>query len=151
MLFFPILKENFSYMKKIIPGLILAWMFTCTSAFSQQENKTDNKIRQYWFVMLTAGSNRDQDSITAARIQKDHLANINRLYNEGKLKLAGPFGDEGKWIGLFIFDCETKEEVEKLIKTDPAVAAGRLNYEIHPWWTAATGSFIPGKPSKPAQ
>jgi len=70
---------------------------------------------------------------------------------EGKLKVAGPFGDEGKWIGLFIFDCETKEEVEKLLKTDPAVAAGRLNYEIHPWWTAATGSFTPGKPAKPGQ
>jgi len=55
--------------------------------------------------------------------------------------VAGPFGDEGKWIGLFIFDCETKEEVEKLLKTDPAIAAGRLNYEIHPWWTAASGSF----------
>jgi uncharacterized protein YciI len=77
------------------------------------------------------------------------MANIKRLYNDGKLKVAGPFGDEGKWIGLFIFDCETKEEVEKLLKTDPAIAAGRLNYEIHPWWTAATGSFTPGTPAKP--
>ena len=63
-----------------------------------------------------------------------------------KLKVAGPFGDEGKWIGIFIFDCSTKEEVEKLVNTDPAIKAGRLNYEIHPWWTAAIGSFVPGKP-----
>jgi uncharacterized protein len=138
-------------MKEIIPGLILACSLISTSAFCQQEKKPESQIRQYWFVMLTAGSNRSQDSVTAAKIQKEHLANINRLYNDGKLKVAGPFGDEGKWIGLFIFDCETKEEVEKLVKTDPAVAAGRLNYEIHPWWTAASGSFLPGKPSKPAQ
>jgi uncharacterized protein YciI len=85
----------------------------------------------------------------ASKIQEGHMANIKRLYNDGKLKVAGPFGDEGKWIGLFIFDCETKEEVEKLLKTDPAIAAGRLNYEIHPWWTAATGSFTPGEPAKP--
>jgi len=135
-------------MKKIV-ALIFVCSLIYTSAFSQQEKKLEEQIRQYWFVMLTSGNNRKQDSATAAKIQRDHLANINRLYNEGKLKVAGPFGDEGKWIGLFIFDCETKEEVEKLVRTDPAVAAGRLNYEIHPWWTAATGSFIPGKPVKP--
>lgn len=136
-------------MKKIIPALIFVCSLICTSAFSQQEKKIEDQIRQYWFVMLTAGNTRNQDTATAAKIQRDHLANINRLYNEGKLKVAGPFGDEGKWIGLFIFDCDTKEEVEKLVKADPAVAAGRLNYEIHPWWTAATGSFTPGKPSRP--
>ena len=134
-----------------MPTFPLSVLFTLTftSAFSQQEKKLEDQIRQYWFVMLTAGSNRNQDSATAAKIQQGHMANINRLYNEGKLKVAGPFGDEGKWIGIFIFDCETKEEVEKLLKTDPAIVAGRLNYEIHPWWTAATGSFVPGKPVKP--
>jgi uncharacterized protein YciI len=138
-------------MKKITPGLVLLCLLVYTSAFSQQEKKLEEQIRQYWFVMLTAGNNRSQDSVTAAKIQEGHMANINKLYNEGKLKVAGPFGDEGKWIGLFIFDCETKEEVEKLVKTDPAVAAGRLNYEIHPWWTAATGSFTPSKPAKGKQ
>jgi uncharacterized protein YciI len=137
-------------MKKILPGLMLACLIS-SSVFSQQEKKPGEQIRQYWFVMLTAGNNRNQDSAAAAKIQEGHMANIKRLYNEGKLKVAGPFGDEGKWIGLFIFDCETKEEVEKLVKTDPAIAAGRLNYEIHPWWTAASGSFSPGKPVKPAQ
>ena len=137
-------------MKKILPGLMLACLIS-SSVFSQQEKKTEEQIRQYWFVMLTAGNNHNQDSAAAAKIQEGHMANIKRLYNEGKLKVAGPFGDEGKWIGLFIFDCETKEEVEKLVKTDPAIAAGRLNYEIHPWWTAASGSFSPGKPVKPAQ
>lgn len=135
-------------MKKMIAIIIIS-LLSSISAFSQQEKKLENQIRQYWFVMLTAGDNRSQDSVAAAKIQEGHMANINRLYNEGKLKVAGPFGDEGKWIGLFIFDCDTKEEVEKLLKTDPAIAAGRLNYEIHSWWTAATGSFTPGKPVKP--
>jgi uncharacterized protein YciI len=133
-------------MKKSFLLFIAVCLLVCFSAYSQKEKKPEDQVRQYWFVMLTAGPNRTQDSITATKIQEGHMANINRLYNEGKLKVAGPFGDEGKWIGIFIFDCETKEEVEKLIKTDPAIAAGRLNYEIHPWWTAATGSFTPGKP-----
>ena len=132
---------------------LLSLITTSQTSFCQKDStgkKPGNHVRQYWFVMLTAGNTRNQDSATAAGIQEAHMANINKLYYDGKLKVAGPFGDEGKWIGLFIFDCETKEEVEKLVKTDPAVSAGRLAYEIHPWWTGATGSFVPGKPVKQA-
>ena len=108
-------------------------------------------IRRYWFVMLTKGNDRSQDSATAEKIQTGHIANIKKLYGEGKIKVAGPFGEEGDpmtigWVGLFIFDCETKEEVEKLLQTDPAVSAGRLAFEIKPWYTVPIGSFVPGKP-----
>lgn len=106
----------------------------------------EEQIRKYYFVMLTRGTNRSQDSATAAKLQEGHLANINRLYKEGKIKVAGPFGDNGNWRGIFIFDCETEEEVKKLLDTDPMIAAGRLAYEVHPWYTAPMGSFKPGKP-----
>jgi uncharacterized protein YciI len=138
--------------------LIAIVLINASPLFSQQKAhaagkaKPENKIKQYWFVMLVEGKNRTQDSVTAAKIQEGHMANINRLYYEGKLKVAGPFGDDGNWKGIFIFDlvagCSTKEELEKLLLTDPAIASGRLAYEIHPWWTAATGSFIPGIPVK---
>lgn len=65
------------------------------------------------------------------------MANINRLYYDGKLKVAGPFGDDGNWKGIFIFNCKTKEELETLLNTDRAIAAGRLAYDIHSCWTAA--------------
>lgn len=91
--------------------------------------------------MLTKVNNRTQDSVTAAKIQEGHMENITRLYNDGKIKVAGPFGDEGNWRGIFIFDCATKEEVESLLTTNPAISSGRLSYEIHPWWTSPTGSF----------
>lgn len=137
-------------MKKWLFPLLI---FTCTNVFAQQKNakaaKPEDQIRQYWFVMLTKGSNRTQDSATAAKLQEGHMANINRLYYDGKIKVAGPFGDDGVWRGIFIFDCTTKEEVERLLNTDPAIEAGRLAYEIHPWYTAPTGSFKPGKPKKP--
>jgi uncharacterized protein len=113
----------------------------------EKKENLEEQIRKYWFVMLLKGPNRTQDSTTAAKIQKAHLENINRLYNEGKIKVAGPFGDDGNWLGIFIFDCETKEEVEKLLQTDMAVSSGRLTYDIRPWYTAPTGSFKPGKPN----
>ncbi len=120
-----------------------------TKAAGKTAAKTpEANIKQFWFVMLKKGNNRNQDSATAAKLQAGHMANINSLYYAGKLKVAGPFGDDGDWLGIFIFDCETKEEVEKLLATDPAISAGRLGYDIHPWWTAPIGSFKPGIPQK---
>lgn len=134
-------------MKQLIT-LTAAIIFLTISFAQQKTEKMENQIRQYWFVMLLKGNNRTQDSATAAKIQEGHMANINRLYYEGKLKVAGPFGDNGNWLGIFIFDCKTKEEVEQLLKTDPAVSSGRLAYDIRPWWTAPTGNFKPGVPEK---
>lgn len=132
--------------------ITLLALLVCQSGYSQADpgtKKPEEQIRKYWFVMLTTGANRSQDSVTAAKIQQGHLANIGRLYNEGKLKVAGPFGEKGNWVGLFILDCATKEEAEELVKTDPAIAAGRLAYEIKAWYTAPIGSFVPGKPKTP--
>ena len=130
------------------------FLFVTTISFAQQkQERPEDQIRQYWFVMLMKGPNRTQDSATAVQIQQGHMANINRLYYEGKLKVAGPFGDGGNWQGIFIFDagvegCKTKEEMEQLLKSDPAILNGRLIYELKPWYTAAMGSFKPGIPEK---
>jgi uncharacterized protein YciI len=127
-------------------------LFVSLAGFTQQKNDTPKeKIQPYWFVMLLKGPNRSQDSVSAAKIQEGHMANMSRLYKEGKLKVAGPFGDGGNWVGLFIFDaaapgCKTKEEIELLVKTDPAIIAGRLTYDIRPWWTMNNGSFKTGIP-----
>ena len=49
------------------------------------------------------------------------MANIKMLANSGKLMVAGPFGDDGNWRGIFILDCKDKDEAEKLLQTDPAI------------------------------
>lgn len=127
--------------------LLIIALLLSTSAFSQEKKTTaPPNIKKYWFVMLTTGPNRSQDSATAAKLQEGHMSNMGMMYREGKLKVAGPFGDDGNWRGIFIFDCETKEEVLKLLAKDPAISAGRLAYEIHPWYTEPSGSFAPGKP-----
>ncbi|MFM9909307.1 MAG: hypothetical protein ACKVOW_08160 [Chitinophagaceae bacterium] len=116
--------------------------------FAQNIKQKDLRvsIRKYWFVMLTKGPNRNQDSITAAAIQTEHLSNIGYLYQEGIVKVAGPFDENDQWPGLFIFDCSTKEEVENYLQTDKAVTSERLRYQIQGWHTSPIGSFKPGKP-----
>ncbi|HET9057813.1 MAG TPA: YciI family protein [Chitinophagaceae bacterium] len=130
----------------IIPGFAQNKPTGSGKQHKVSEKKPEETIQQYFFVMLSKGPNRAQDSATAAKIQEGHLANIKKLYNEGKLKVAGPFGDDGNWRGIFIFDCKTEEEVKQLLNTDPAIRSGRLVYEIHPWYTSPIGSFKPGKP-----
>ena len=133
-------------MNKIIYSAIFILVFGFSAG--AQDKPATEQIKRYWFVMLMRGENRNHDSLTAANLQKGHMDNISRLYYDGKLKVAGPFGDNGDWRGIFIFDAETREEVDSLLKTDPAIAAGRLKYDIRPWYTAPMGSFVPGKPKK---
>jgi uncharacterized protein len=94
-------------------------------------------MKRYVMAFLMRGPNRDQDSATSADLQKAHLENINRLAQEGKLILAGPFLDDGEIRGIFIFDLESVEEARALTETDPAIQAGRLVMELHPWYGSA--------------
>ncbi len=128
--------------------LLLICLALASTSLSAQDKKPEPKIKKYWFVMLMRGPERNQDSVTAAKLQAGHMANMEKMYYDGKLKVAGPFGDDGPWRGIFIFDCETKEEVIQLLKGDPAITAGRLAYEIRPWYTEPSGNFAPGKPVK---
>lgn len=135
-------------MNKVVYLLLLVFIAVKAEAQIDANKKPEEQIRGYWFVLLTKGDNRNQDSATAMQLQTGHLNNINRLYNEGKVKVAGPYGQNNDgWQGLFIFDCATRNEVDSLLKTDPAISAGRLKYEIKPWYTAPIGSFVPGKPA----
>ena len=94
-------------------------------------------MHQYVMAFLKAGPNRNQDSTQAVELQRAHRANINRMAKEGKLVLAGPFMDDGELRGIYIFDVKTIEEAKELTKTDPAIKAGRLVMEMHPWYGSA--------------
>ncbi|PHL00555.1 hypothetical protein CGL56_04640 [Neolewinella marina] len=94
-------------------------------------------MRPYVMALLKAGPNRSSDSTAAAELQRAHMANIDRLAEEGKLVLAGPFLDDGDLRGIYVFDVATVEEARELTATDPAIAAGSLVMELHPWYGSA--------------
>ena|SRR5687767_1284875 len=99
------------------------------------------EMKRYWLVFLKKGPNRNHDSVSAAKIQEAHLANINRLAKEGKIIMAGPMGTDGDLRGIFIMDCKDSTEVESFVNTDTAVITGRLRMEYYPWWSEK-GKYI---------
>lgn len=99
------------------------------------------EMKRFWLVLLQKGPNRNQDSISAEKIQAAHMANINRLAKEGKLIMAGPIGVEDDLRGIFLMNCADSAEVENFVRTDSAVITGRLIMKYYPWWTAK-GKYI---------
>jgi len=80
-------------------------------------------------------------------LQKAHLAHIQKMGKSGKLLVAGPFTDGGDLRGMFIFRVETLEEAKALAEQDPAVKAGRLVIEWHPWFAAKNIAVTPKAPA----
>jgi uncharacterized protein len=58
------------------------------------------------------------------------------MADSGKLLVAGPFTDNGDLRGMLIFRVESPEEARALAEQNPAVKAGRLVLEWHPWFAA---------------
>lgn len=90
-------------------------------------------MKQYWFVMLKRGPKRDQSPEEAKQLQAGHMANIQAYATMGQLQIAGPFMDDGDWRGIFILDVPDRAGAQAMCDSDPAVKAGRLACEIHPW------------------
>lgn len=129
----------------LFTGLLLL-SFSAAKVYAQSNPEKEWNMRSYYFILLKTGPNRTHDSATAAAIMKGHLDNITRLFNEKKLVLAGPFLDDSEYRGIFILDAPSLEAATRLADSDPAIAAGRLAYEIHPWY--GPGSIIVKKGKK---
>jgi uncharacterized protein YciI len=107
------------------------------AALAKKLGADDYGMRTYVMAFLKAGPDRSRSREDADTLQAAHMANINRLATEGKLVLAGPFADDGPLRGIYIFDVRTVAEAEALTKTDPAIQAGSLVMELHPWYGSA--------------
>lgn len=91
------------------------------------------QTRSFTMVFLTLDPNRPvltQPVIDS--LQAEHMKNIQRLANEGKLLAAGPFDGGG---GLFVLSTASKDTAAMWLATDPAVRSRR--------WIIETYQYIP--------
>jgi len=94
------------------------------------------KWNTVYLAFLKKGPNRkegDGETPEIQELQKAHIANINRLAELKKLVVAGPFGDDGPFRGIFVFRVGSLKEAEDLCATDPMIKINRLAVELHPW------------------
>ena len=102
-------------------------------------------MKNYVLVILKTGENKTTDKEELNKLFRGHMENIQRLVKEGKLIVAGPFGENNlTWRGLFIFDVQTVEEARKLVQTDPAIKAKLFDVDLVPWYgSAAISEYLP--------
>ncbi len=100
-------------------------------------------MRHYVIAFLKSGPVKLTDSLQRAELQKAHLKNIVKMTDAGKLITAGPFLDDQPLRGIYIFDVTSVEEARELTATDPAVKAGTLIMELHPWYGSAALKELP--------
>lgn len=98
-------------------------------------------MQQYFVVFLKAGPKRNQSEEETEQIQQRHLDYLSKVFREGHTSITGPFGDDGEIRGIVVYNTATLEQAKTLAERDPAVQAGRLVVEVHPWW-AAKGSKL---------
>jgi len=105
---------------------------------AQENTEPQFEMKTYYFVFLNAAPDRPTiDSAKAMEIQAGHMAHMNDIFRQGKLKLAGPFIDGGETRGIWILDVATEEEAKEICSKDPAVINGRLNPVIKQWYGPA--------------
>ena len=131
---------------KALPFLLL--VFTCVAAAQQPAfdaelakklGADERGMKTYVLCILKTGpKDAEIKGDARAKVFEGHFANIQRLAEEGKLAVAGPFGKNDKtWRGLYIFNVSTLEDAEKLVALDPAVKAGMFVYDLTPWYGTA--------------
>jgi uncharacterized protein YciI len=103
-----------------------------------------NGMRRYVLVILKTGPTRVPDGAKRDAMFAGHFANMERLAKEGKLALAGPFGENRDgWRGLFVMAVDTVDEARALTQTDPVIRNGEMVAEYHPWYGSAATMMIP--------
>lgn len=104
-------------------------------ATRQLDHPSPEDLEPLVLGLLVRAPNRVENPANAEDIQKGHLAYMDSLHKQGKLVAAGPFLDEGSARGLVVYRVATVDEARALAANDPAVKAGRLVLEAHPWMT----------------
>ena len=98
-------------------------------------------MKQYFMCFLKSGPERGQSEEEAAKLQEKHMAHLSKMHIDGHACIAGPFGSDGEIRGIVIYKTSTLEMADSLARLDPAVKAGRLTVEVHPWW-AMKGAIL---------
>jgi uncharacterized protein YciI len=94
----------------------------------------DHKLVQFQMAILKKAPKWNSISEDERKqILHQHLSNVIAMLQSGKAVAAGPFGDDSELGGIFILHAASTDEAKSWVDADPAVKAGLLAPEMHPW------------------
>jgi uncharacterized protein len=93
-----------------------------------------NMAAYYVGLLKRAGQRSTGDKAADSAIQAEHIASLERRWREGTLVGAGPITSGGDLRGILIIAAGDLDRARAVAADDPAVTAGRLAVEVHPWW-----------------
>ena len=118
----------------IVPIAVLCALILSSLTLAQQ--KDDHKLVQFQMAILKKGPKwATATEAERNQILHQHLRNVISLLQTGKAVIAGPFGDDTELAGIFIFRSASAEEAKAWVDADPAVKAGLIVPEMHPWFS----------------
>ena len=106
----------------------------------------DYGMKNYILVILKTGKATIADKELINESFTAHMANINRLVEEGKLIVAGPLGkNANNYRGIFILQSVgSLEDAKELLQTDLAIKNGLLDFDLYTWYgSAALPEYLP--------
>ncbi len=113
----------------------LAVLILILTSFSIAQ-EPQHKLVQFQMAIMKKGpalvSTKEQER---NQILQQHLANVSSLLDSGKAVIVGPFRDDTNVAGIFILRASSTAEAKTWVDADPAVRAGLMVPEMHPWWS----------------
>ena len=111
-------------------------------ALAMAAGADEHGMRHYVLVILKTGPTPVPAGPQRDEMFRGHFANIQRLADEGKLVLAGPFDGNDGWRGMFVFDVAEIGDAEALVATDPVIQHGEMIAECHKYYGSAALRFV---------
>ena len=132
--------------------LLATLLLLAPIATAAETAKPDEAMQfdKFWMVFLVRPeAPQDHGKERNAELQREHLAHLTWLWEEGYALVAGPFGgkpaDRMRGIVLLRGDLE-ESRARELAAMDPRVKAGQLDVEIRAWFTGAGYLAFPKTP-----
>jgi uncharacterized protein YciI len=124
---------------KIMKTLILALcicLLAATPTALRQKSEPQFKLVQFYMALLKKGPKWSAEKTKETeQLHEQHFAYVTSLLESGKAMIAGPLSDDAEIRGVFIFRAQSADEAKTWAENDPAVKAGHLISEMHPWWS----------------
>ena len=97
------------------------------------------KIQAVRQEMVSEGRTSEEDHIVG-----EHFSYLERLTQQGVVHLAGrTLTDDYAGFGIILFEAESQQAAEKIVRNDPAVAQRVMRAELYPFRASLVGQPIP--------